>query len=299
MPPQSSEVLFVIGGAFALAALAIFVSGFFPAARKSSQDLWATYLSEFFLVGAIIIPAALGAWVFTLLLMLVAARGQFELARLFTLRDWSVPQLLAVAVGALVIACVWLGYAGAVPALLGLGVVVITLGAFLSPVATRALTLPVTVLGLLFPVLCCVMAAALRNAPQGFVWIVVAYAIVEINDASALLAGKLFGTRRILPRLSPGKTAEGLATGIAIGGASGIALGHWLLDLPLPMAAFLAMFVLVAGIVGDLGTSALKRARGQKDFSPVLRRHGGVLDIYDAFLAAAPAAYVFRVVTGV
>jgi phosphatidate cytidylyltransferase len=59
-----------------------------------------------------------------------------------------------------------------------------------------------------------------------------------------------------------------------------------------------ALLVLGAGLAGDLGTSALKRARGVKDFPPVLKRHGGVLDIYDAFLAAMPIAWLFKMLNG-
>jgi phosphatidate cytidylyltransferase len=154
--------------------------------------------------------------------------------------------------------------------------------------------LPVVIAAFLFPAVLVGVIVALRSGAQGFAWIVFVFAVVEANDSFALLGGKLFGRHRILPRLSPRKTAEGLIVGIVFGAAAGVLLGQHLLGLSLPHSLFLTAGALAAGLAGDLISSALKRSRGKKDFPPVLSAHGGMLDIYDSFLFAAPVVALLR-----
>lgn len=188
------------------------------------------------------------------------------------------------------------------PAALGRGVFALALAAFLLRAGLelfRVMKKPgraaLLFLGLAF------MASAidtLRAGTNGFLWIFAVFVTVEVGDAFALLCGKLFGRTKIFPRLSPRKTAEGLVGGLVLGGTASYLLGVHLLALPGFEAGLLALLFLSAGLAGDLLTSALKRARGVKDFPAVLARHGGVLDIYDSFLFAAPAGLMFRLATG-
>ncbi len=126
--------------------------------------------------------------------------------------------------------------------------------------------------------------------------------VVKMTDIGAYTAGRLWGRHKMAPTLSPGKTWEGIAGGLvfALAGAFlamgplasslGIAIGH---EGPLHNAqVFLyAMVVGCAGIVGDLAESLLKRDAGVKDSSAWLPGFGGVLDLLDSLLVAAPAAY--------
>jgi CDP-diglyceride synthetase len=114
------------------------------------------------------------------------------------------------------------------------------------------------------------------------------YVIIETADSSALLFGRLFGTGHPFPKLSPGKTTAGCVAGILAGVLTGTVLA-WQIGSYAPEAAIvLASIVVVAGFTGDLIVSMIKRRLGIKDFPPVLRRHGGVIDIYDSFLFALP-----------
>ena len=189
-----------------------------------------------------------------------------------------------------------------VPAWLGRGVFALALAAFLLRAGLelfRVMKKPgraaLLFLGLAVMV---AMIDALRAGGDGFLWIFAVFVTVEMADAFALLCGKLFGRTKVFPKLSPRKTVEGLVGGLAVGGAVSYLLGVHLLALPRFEAGLLAGLLLVAGLAGDLLTSALKRARGVKDFPAVLARHGGVLDIYDSILFAAPAAFAFRLATG-
>jgi len=298
MAGEIGQVILVIGIAFAVAAVAIFIAGLFVSTRQVTPDLWRAYASEFLLVGALVIPAALGPAVFGLFLLAVMLRGEIELGRAFGARDLNLPQVVSIATGTFLLGLFWIGYGLSTFFVLAGGVVLVLIagiaasGRLFGPGARAAM------IGLFFPILCCATGLLLAQMPEGFVWIVVTFAIVEINDAVALLAGKLIGTKRIFPKLSPGKTAEGLAAGLIVGFVAGTAMARYLIGLPHGYAMAFALLVLAAGLAGDLGTSALKRARRVKDFAPVLKRHGGILDIYDAFLAAMPIAWLFKMLNG-
>jgi phosphatidate cytidylyltransferase len=148
-------------------------------------------------------------------------------------------------------------------------------------------------LSLLLPAWCVAMLGELRAA-HDFLWILLVYATVEMNDAFAYVGGKLFGRTQLLPRLSPKKTLEGLVAGVVVGGGSGFLIGYELLHLSAGAALRVALVTLVAGLAGDVLTSLLKRWRQKKDFKPLMVLHGGVLDIYDSLLIAAPVVFLTR-----
>jgi phosphatidate cytidylyltransferase len=128
--------------------------------------------------------------------------------------------------------------------------------------------------------------------------------IVKMTDVGAYFTGRYFGRRKLIPWLSPNKTWEGLFGGLATGAlcavAVGIALhGSSLLPPVLPALPF-GVTVLVFGILmsvlsvlGDLCASLLKRDAAVKDSGAVLPGFGGVLDVLDSPLLAAPAAWLF------
>lgn len=296
MSSQALIVLAAVGGLFAAGGLLILLAGLIGVRANLQADLWALYLSEFLIVGAVLIPAALGEWVFTLFAIALCLRGQIELVKLFALSPWNILTFLGLGAGGLALTMPWFGYSAFGLWLLLFGAAVIfVLGMLFWPKEARGRAIGANVAGLFFPALFCMALAMLRLDASGFAWIVVVYATVEANDSFALLLGKLFGSTKAFPSLSPGKTLEGLIAGVIGGGFVGGALAYFLLEINLLAAALLALLVLFTGIAGDLATSALKRRRGAKDFPAVLGRHGGVLDIYDAFLAAAPAALVFQI----
>ncbi|MGO8671317.1 MAG: phosphatidate cytidylyltransferase [Capsulimonadaceae bacterium] len=115
-----------------------------------------------------------------------------------------------------------------------------------------------------------------------------------LSDAGALFAGRLLGRRKLAPAISPSKTWEGSIGGIAVSVLFGLALGHWV-HLPLVHSLTLALICCIAGQVGDLCESALKRDLGLKDFGDWIPGHGGVLDRIDSLLFSAPLAYYYVV----
>src|SRR5262249_28335601 len=138
-----------------------------------------------------------------------------------------------------------------------------------------------------FPGLAVFALALAAREPLGRVALLLAFLLTEVFDSFAVLGGRLFGRRRIFPRLSPHKTAEGLLAGLA-------ALAFFALMLPVmamisPAAAWIAAAATaIAAVVGDLLGSAAKRAAGVKDYPAVIREQGGLLDLLDAWLVAGP-----------
>lgn len=115
---------------------------------------------------------------------------------------------------------------------------------------------------------------------------------VKCSDTGAYTIGKLFGTHKMAPLVSPKKTWEGLAG--AIGGGAIAAYGFSALsDIMSPFQAVLfgACFA-VLGQLGDLAESMLKRDAECKDASSRVPGFGGILDIIDSLLLPAPIAYV-------
>ncbi len=118
----------------------------------------------------------------------------------------------------------------------------------------------------------------------------VLYAVLltQFNDVSQYIWGKSFGHRKIIPRVSPGKTWEGFLGGVATSVVVGSLLGTWLTPLPLHLAALSGLLVSVAGFFGDLNMSCVKRDLCIKDTGAMLPGHGGILDRVDSLTLAAP-----------
>ena len=130
------------------------------------------------------------------------------------------------------------------------------------------------------------LATLHARGPAMVIWLLAA---TTLADAGAYFAGRRFGRRKLAPRISPGKTLEGLAGGGLATLAWGVA-GAWHFGDGLAVWLGVAGAVFAASVVGDLFESAMKRARGVKDSGAALPGHGGVLDRIDSVLAAAPVA---------
>lgn len=109
------------------------------------------------------------------------------------------------------------------------------------------------------------------------------FAIVWGGDIAAYLVGRKIGKHKIAPRISPGKSWEGLAASVVASAAIGASLGH---VAPVPHA-ILGAVLAVIGLLGDLFESALKRRAGVKDSGTLIPGHGGLFDRVDALLPCA------------
>lgn len=129
----------------------------------------------------------------------------------------------------------------------------------------------------------------LRAQPQGEWLILFLVALVAAADIGAFFAGRALGRHKLAPRVSPGKSWEGLVGGVA--GALLFTLLVWWLAGPwlmLPALLIIAITTVLASVLGDLAESMVKRHCGVKDSGTLLPGHGGVLDRLDSLTAAAP-----------
>jgi len=131
----------------------------------------------------------------------------------------------------------------------------------------------------------------LRQAPGGLEVFFVALVGTWVFDTASYFAGRAFGRHRLAPRLSPGKSVEGLVGGTLAASAVIVWLGAFWLGLRAVGAAVLAVVVMAAAQLGDLAESALKRQSGVKDSGRLIPGHGGVLDRFDSLLAVMASVY--------
>ena len=151
----------------------------------------------------------------------------------------------------------------------------------------------------------CALAWIHASQPNGHRWLLTALAIVWAADSGAYFAGrklggKLFGARKLAPRISPNKTLEGLMGGVDAGIAVGIGFALFAGARPdqLPAIALVALFAVLFSVVGDLFESLLKRHAGVKDSGNLIPGHGGILDRIDGVLAALPVFAVGKAFFG-
>lgn len=118
---------------------------------------------------------------------------------------------------------------------------------------------------------------------------------VELNDVFAFITGKLFGRRKLLPNTSPNKTIGGALGALVLTAALTAIIGHFVflggpLDTHLHLIG-LGLIISVAGQLGDLMLSSIKRDLGIKDMGVAIPGHGGFLDRFDSLILVAPAVF--------
>ncbi len=128
---------------------------------------------------------------------------------------------------------------------------------------------------------------------SGLARLILFLAAVKFTDIGAYFVGSMIGKRKLIPWLSPGKSWEGLWGGLATAAAISM-LTNWLLGTGLAVwqAAVFGVAIGIIGQFGDLCESLLKRSANVKDSGSALPEFGGVLDMIDSPLIAAPLAYV-------
>ena len=118
------------------------------------------------------------------------------------------------------------------------------------------------------------------------------------TDVGAYAFGRLFGRKKLIPAVSPGKTVEGAVGGLGLTivmcllYVRFILMPYAQLGLTIQGAVLFAVVISVAAQVGDLAESLLKREAAVKDSSRILPGHGGILDRFDSLLFVMPIAFL-------
>ena len=118
------------------------------------------------------------------------------------------------------------------------------------------------------------------------------------TDVGAYAFGRVFGRKKLLPSVSPGKTVEGAVGGLGLTIVNCLLYVRFILmpyaqlGLTIQGAVLFAIVISVAAQTGDLAESLLKREAGVKDSSRILPGHGGILDRFDGLLFVMPIAFL-------
>jgi phosphatidate cytidylyltransferase len=125
-------------------------------------------------------------------------------------------------------------------------------------------------------------------------WLMFGLLVNWAGDIGAYYIGRSFGKHKLAPRVSPKKTWEGSAASVV---ASILLAGGYLLrfipQVPIAHAISITIAANIAGQVGDLAESAMKRGAGVKDSGAILPGHGGFLDRVDSTLFSLPVVYIY------
>lgn len=127
---------------------------------------------------------------------------------------------------------------------------------------------------------------------NGRLWLILLLVCTWANDTVAYLVGHKWGRHRMSPAVSPGKTVEGALGGI-LGSILASSLVSFFSHQPFGPVLLIGTMVGIAGQLGDLVESALKRQAGIKDAGRLIPGHGGILDRFDSMLFTAPLVYHF------
>lgn len=124
-------------------------------------------------------------------------------------------------------------------------------------------------------------------------WLMFGLMINWVGDTGAYYFGKNFGRHKLMPLVSPGKSWEGAVASAATGVLFGVIyLPLAIRGTPMWLAAMFALAANIAGQIGDLAESAIKRSAGVKDSGTLLPGHGGLLDRLDSTMFAMPVLYI-------
>lgn len=236
---------------------------------------------------------------FALSIALLCAATGWEWGRLAGIQTDTGEVLFAILVGLSALICLYLPFSDAVLRLFFGAVLLFWL---LVPLLFKArpahAPMPHADVGLLCIGVVLITAAAIAieylraQAPHASPWLLLfAFVIVWSMDIGAYFSGRRFGSHKLSPAISPGKTWEGVWGGVAVA-ILVLALVLAFVDLPPGIALPLILATgtaAVTSVVGDLYESRIKRAAGRKDSSRLLPGHGGVLDRFDGVIAALPA----------
>lgn len=143
-----------------------------------------------------------------------------------------------------------------------------------------------------------------KTAPAGPAgWFIYAAIMTELNDISQALIGRKWGKTKITPRVSPNKSLEGLLGGVAGSAIFGIALAPTLTTFfqnrstaaAIVLSAATGVILSLAGFLGDINVSAIKRDAGVKDIGNIVPGQGGALDRMNSFSYVVPVFYFWVV----
>ena len=264
-------------------------------ARRGTSDLGLRILIAIPAIAYAVFIIVSGGWVFAIGILVLGLVCLHELFRMYeTVRPIKLAAFLALA--GIAVAGVEGGERQVLLALVAFFPLMFLLGLATpregGPSLTAAMSL--TTFGVVWVGMAIGFAILLRELPHGDGLVFAVLIGTFLGDTGAYLGGRMFGTRKLAPRISPNKTWEGLVAGIIVGTAVVWWYGLSTEWMGGQKGAILGFAVALAAPIGDLLESAVKRDAGTKDAGTLFGAHGGALDRLDAaFFTLVTGYYVW------
>jgi len=148
-----------------------------------------------------------------------------------------------------------------------------------------------TMAGILYIVIPWTFMILLRRLPSGGILLFTMFLCTWSCDVAAYLIGSRWGRIRLCENVSPKKTWEGFIGGLSAAVLAGVSVAYILETPPLPFI-YVGLICGIAGQIGDLAESVIKRETGVKDSGRIIPGHGGILDRFDSVLVSGLLVYV-------
>lgn len=263
------------------------------------------------LTAAVVVPILLiliyiGGLPFTLFVVACMGIGLVEFYRMAENKGFQPNKLIGILVPTLGTLALGMHYPRVGLSVLGFGLLLALTINLRKPSPEGSMSsMAVTVLGMVYVGLLA-HAVLIREysggSRKGIFFILLALAGSMLCDSAAYFVGRAYGTKKLIPHISPGKTVQGSIGGLA-GGVLGVYLFKVIADLLFYEtliswwhATLLGLLLALAGMVGDLVESMLKRDAGVKDSGNVFPGHGGMLDRLDSPLFTLTVTFYFALV---
>ncbi len=259
-------------------------------------ELWRRYFSWLVLIPALLVPILLGAFWCILGIGALSIFCYREYARavgLFREKTLSLLVVLGILLITFAVLDHWYGF---FMALTPLGVATLLAAATLADEPKGYIQrVALSVLGFCLFGACMGHLGYMANDLNYRPMIILLLLSVEMNDVFAFVVGKTVGRRKLCPNTSPNKTIAGALGALALTTALVTGIGWFVFAgtalQSVPLLALLGVLISLAGQLGDLALSSIKRDLGLKDMGVVIPGHGGLLDRFDSVLLAAPVYF--------
>ncbi|MDB1089661.1 phosphatidate cytidylyltransferase [Streptomyces sp. ACA25] len=234
-------------------------------------------------VGVIAVAVAIGVWELT--------------TRFAEAKGIHVPLVPPVAGGAATVVAGYLQGPQGAGAALGLTVLALLVWRMSAPPENYLRDVTAGVFAVFYVPFLATFVALILTADDGPQRVLTFLLLTVVSDTGAYAVGWRFGRKKLAPRISPGKTREGLAGAVLFAMTAGALCMEFLIDQGTWwQGLLLGLAVAVTATLGDLGESMIKRDLGIKDMGTLLPGHGGIMDRLDSVLPTAPVAWLLFLV---
>jgi len=251
----------------------------------------------------LLILSYLGALYFLILILFLTLLALLELSYIYKIKGMDLPKVPLSVFGLLIVAFSYFQVRDALLLIIFSSLLYVSLFQIVTRGTRQAISnISSFMFGLIYVPVFFSFLILIRELPRtvnidyrmGGLWIIFILFCVWLSDTLAYFVGTPFGKHKLCPGISPGKSVEGFAAGIAGSALAAILSHHFFLgSVPLGDLFILSLIIGSVGQVGDLVESSFKREANLKDSSSILPGHGGILDRFDSLLFAAPAVYLY------